>query len=243
MWFSELPFLTAVQAQNMWSMKQGVNFLAAGASNPNVGSTGSGIFSKDGPIAAIMSGTPLRRAFVAEVTKKQFWNDPTVKVQQPQRVVEDTKPEDIRMKRDKLEVYSAKHLTNLKQVSNVKEHLCYEELCCDFEIEVAHKAMMVSRSYQHFIVVFDGVRSYDGFATGGTFACAVISCLNETLASCGLRFDAEDAIEQDLTFEAIRISGRFRSTDDILALPNTVDHKLLPLPHNSYQFEEGKEEG
>lgn len=243
MWFSELPFLTAVQAQNMWAMKQGVNFLAAGASNPNVGSTGSGIYSKDGPITAVMSGTPLRRAFLAEVTKKQFWHELTTKVQQPQPDVEDTKPEDIRMKRDKLEVYTAKHL-DLKQTPKVQENLCYEELCCEFEIQVSHRAVSGERrSYQHFVVAFDGVRSYDGFATGGTIACALITCLNETLASCGLRFDAEDEIEQDLTFEAIRISGRFRSTDDVLLLPNTVDNKLMPLPHNSYKFEEGKDEG
>ncbi|XP_018321622.1 vanin-like protein 2 isoform X2 [Agrilus planipennis] len=43
MWFSELPFLTALQAQEQWAYENDVNFLAAGANNPAVGSGGSAI--------------------------------------------------------------------------------------------------------------------------------------------------------------------------------------------------------
>lgn len=60
MWFSELPFLNAVQPQFSWAFKHNVNFLAAGANLPQIGSTGSGIFhGKAGSLTSVMAGTPL----------------------------------------------------------------------------------------------------------------------------------------------------------------------------------------
>jgi len=43
-WFSELPFLTAVQTQQYWAHSLDVNLLAAGANYPRYASTGSGIY-------------------------------------------------------------------------------------------------------------------------------------------------------------------------------------------------------
>lgn len=55
-WYSELPFLTAVQIQQAWAQRFQVNFLAAGANNPSIGSTGTGIYhSTFGPITAHMA--------------------------------------------------------------------------------------------------------------------------------------------------------------------------------------------
>lgn len=45
MWYSELPFLTALQVQQMFAQETNVNFLAAGANYPRRGSGGSGIYS------------------------------------------------------------------------------------------------------------------------------------------------------------------------------------------------------
>lgn len=51
MWYSELPFLTALQVQQMFAQETNVNFLAAGANNPSKGSGGSGIYhGVNGPI-------------------------------------------------------------------------------------------------------------------------------------------------------------------------------------------------
>lgn len=56
MWFSELPFLTAIQAQQGWAYKNRVNFIAAGASFPMIGSTGTGIYhGKSGALDAVMN--------------------------------------------------------------------------------------------------------------------------------------------------------------------------------------------
>lgn len=62
-WFSELPFLTALQAQQAWAYANNVNLLAAGGSNPSVGSTGSGIYhGTHGLLAAGIYPTPIRLA-------------------------------------------------------------------------------------------------------------------------------------------------------------------------------------
>ncbi|CAH1978067.1 unnamed protein product [Acanthoscelides obtectus] len=43
-WFSELPYLTALQTQHMWAQENDVVLLTAGANTPHVGSGGTGIF-------------------------------------------------------------------------------------------------------------------------------------------------------------------------------------------------------
>lgn len=242
MWFSELPFLSAVQAQHMWATKHKLNFLGAGASNPDVGSTGSGIYSRDGPIKAVMAGTPLRQILVAEVPKKQYWEDPEIAhLFQPGESFT-PKVDEVFMKRDHLNVYSSKLINFADGASTVHENLCYKDgLCCDFEIKVNKWAASTVNNYKYFITVFDGVRSYDGVATGGTVACAIMSSVNETIEGAGVQFASGAATVQDVIFDSIRISGKFRSTPDILMLPNTVDHRLMPLPHDLYAYEEGQD--
>ncbi|VEN39431.1 unnamed protein product, partial [Callosobruchus maculatus] len=43
-WFSELPYLTALQAQHMWAQENDVVLLTAGANTPHTGSGGTGMF-------------------------------------------------------------------------------------------------------------------------------------------------------------------------------------------------------
>lgn len=242
MWFSELPFLTATQAQAMWTVKQRVNFLAAGAGNPSYGSTGTGIYSKQGAIKTVMSGNPLRKVLVAEVPKKQFWNDQDLQ-DKFTYIPNDfsTNDEQVFLKRDHLDVYSAQYLDFAgATAASITENLCYDDdLCCKFDIKASKRTVKdTSSTYKYFLVVFDGVRSYDGFATGGIFTCALISCLNSTLASCGKRFEPTVEVEQEYTFDMITIEGDFRTNDDNLALPNTLDRQLNPLLTNAYTFEE-----
>ncbi|XP_063220854.1 vanin-like protein 2 isoform X2 [Bacillus rossius redtenbacheri] len=70
-WFSELPFLTSVQAQSQWASAMDVNMLAAGYSKPSVGSTGSGIYNgRRGPLATVFSAVDTSKLLVATVQKK-----------------------------------------------------------------------------------------------------------------------------------------------------------------------------
>ncbi|GBP27062.1 Vanin-like protein 1 [Eumeta japonica] len=58
MWFSEMPYLTAVQIQEDYAYAQNVNFLAAGANNVRVGSA-----------ASVMPGTDTTELLVERVPK------------------------------------------------------------------------------------------------------------------------------------------------------------------------------
>lgn len=240
MWFSELPFLTAVQAQGMWATKNRVNFLAAGANYPRVGSTGSGIYSKDGPLTAIMSPVEQRKLLVAEVLKRQYWDSDTRDYVPP--VPEYTQSEllNLTLKRDHLDVYSSQ-IINLNEAIN--KRLCYGKLCCSFQITATRLDVSPNaKSYKYRMFVFDGVRTYDGFASGGTFACALVSCTSDELGTCGQRFDKADLVEPDFLVESLEITGNFRSNENILSMPNTNSLEgLYPIPQSEYVYEESSD--
>lgn len=68
MWFSELPFLTALQAQQMFSVATNVNFLSSGANSPVRGSGGTGIFQGvHGPVIYDYVETGGTKVYIAEV--------------------------------------------------------------------------------------------------------------------------------------------------------------------------------
>nr|CAD7576104.1 unnamed protein product [Timema californicum] len=71
-WFSELPFLTAVQGQAQWSHAMDANLLASGYSEPSVGSTGSGIYGgRSGALVTLMASTNTSQLLIATVPKKK----------------------------------------------------------------------------------------------------------------------------------------------------------------------------
>lgn len=77
MWFSEIPFLTALQVQQMFAQATNVNFLAAGANDPGRGSGGSGIYQGiHGPIVYDYLEVGGSKVHVAEVGNNS-WNQQT----------------------------------------------------------------------------------------------------------------------------------------------------------------------
>lgn len=248
MWFSELPFMSAVQTQNMWTAGVGgVNLLAAGANDPRIGSTGSGIFSRDGPIASIFTGVNgTRRILVAEVPKTEYWEDAEVQETFTRIAEEKEEVASVRLGTDDLSVYATKLLSfPTEGVSKTKESLCHGALCCDFEMVVVRreKESKGGQFYRHSIVVFDGVRNYGGSASGGVFTCALITCLNATLDSCGRMYDLSvEELAAQVQFQELKVSGRFRWTKDMQAMPNTMDYGLSPLRRQEYVFKVEKHE-
>lgn len=70
MWYSEMPFLTAVQVQHSWALTNNINLLAAGANNPAVGSTGTGIFAgRKGSLISVMEAMNATNLYTATVPK------------------------------------------------------------------------------------------------------------------------------------------------------------------------------
>lgn len=70
LWFSQLPFLTSLQAYQAFSYYHNVNLLAAGTSSPSVGASGSGIFNgKCGLLTSIISHLPSITILIANVSE------------------------------------------------------------------------------------------------------------------------------------------------------------------------------
>lgn len=81
-WFSELPFLTAVQEQAAWSYRTNANMLASGMNDVIRGSTGSGIYAGNrGPVIVLQSLQPGSRLLNAKLYKqgKQGISDGMIK--------------------------------------------------------------------------------------------------------------------------------------------------------------------
>lgn len=104
MWFSEMPFLTAVQVQQNWAYTNNVNFLAAGANNPAVGSTGTGIFAaRQGSLISVMEGKADTRLYTATVPKRNFTQQPITETY-VRYDKNEMKP--LKLKRDQLDKYA-----------------------------------------------------------------------------------------------------------------------------------------
>ncbi|PSN42774.1 Vanin-like protein 1 [Blattella germanica] len=233
-WFSELPFLTAVQEQVAWSRGLGVNFLGSGYNNPSGGSTGSGIYSpKQGVLTSIMATTRTTKLLVASVPKlsSQSTNVPPT----PAKIIthaEATVSKDdstgISMKKDFLLSYITFLLPN--NLVPVKKTLCYGDLCCDFDVKFSSES---KSGYFYRLAVFDGVRSFT-YATGGLQICALIFCEDETISSCGVELkDPEQS--SSATFDHINITGNF-NLEHAMQLPNTLLTGYDVLSPTKYNF-------
>jgi hypothetical protein len=237
--------LTAIQAQASWSHGLDVNFLAAGYNNPTVGSTGSGIYAgKEGPIVAIMPTVHTTQLLVATVPKKTkpiLKNSSNVDfvTTKPYRNVFSNRLYNnnpgIQMKRDFLEPYKTLLLTEEESFS---EHtLCHDELCCDFQV-VMHKDGLGQSSwakgYVYRLAVFDGIRSYT-YATGGVQICALISCTDKNLSSCGYELEGSEQENFGTVFDYIHISGNFRLNRS-MQLPDMLVQGYSVLSSDAFQF-------
>ncbi|XP_055845560.1 vanin-like protein 2 isoform X2 [Episyrphus balteatus] len=238
MWFSELPFLTAVQYQQSWAYSYDVNLLAAGASNPSVGSTGSGIYAgRNGAIVSVMKSSPERKLYVAKVPKKGFKESESVPVKQLQIRKKRTITsymKNLLVKRDpQLDTFTSSPLNK----SANHDNLCHKDLCCHFHYKTTILTPIAnSRSYQYRLAVFDGDRIYEGIKPLGWSVCSILACINNTIQGCALAFDEDVIVSPDLRFDHILIEANFTKTENGLIMPNSVDDSLMPLPVNSFQF-------
>ncbi len=112
MWYSELPFLTAVQLQKYWAYSQNVNLLAAGSNHPTVASTGSGIYAgRKGSLISVMEGSSSSKLYVATVPKR----GPGDNIQISEQAIRHSKYEmaSLDLWREKLESFSIRFSKSL----------------------------------------------------------------------------------------------------------------------------------
>lgn len=134
MWFSEIPFLSAVQVQQNWAFKNRVNLLAAGASNPKVGSTGTGIYAAHyGSLASTMAGTSETKLYTAIVPKR---TTPITSFNHTAIKHTPAEMKDLFLKRDQLDRYLTDPLLipSFSGPQKANKKICSDGLCCDFDI-------------------------------------------------------------------------------------------------------------
>ncbi|KAJ2942846.1 hypothetical protein O0L34_g15035 [Tuta absoluta] len=199
MWFSEMPYLTAVQIQESYAYALNVNFLASGANNVRVGSAGSGIYSgKRGALVSTMPGLPATRLLVSRVPKTPGQVDFPV----PGPIYDSPEDHDslVLISDPSLPAHSSRPLVPGFQEFTVVD----KEVSCKFTVRMNQRAGEAHYNYR--AAAFDGVRSFSGLATGGARICSVLACIGDDISSCGKRFPEykanTTAMFEELTIEA-----------------------------------------
>ncbi|XP_045539002.1 vanin-like protein 2 isoform X3 [Papilio machaon] len=237
MWFSEMPYLTAVEIQEAYTYAMNVNFLAAGANNVRVGSAGSGIYSgKAGSLISIMPGVPTTRLLVAKVPKVPG----EIKEDYPGPIRDDPKA------LDSLVLISDPSLpshTSRPLVSGSQEFtLTTNEVSCKFTVKLQLKDG--EQFYRYRAAAFSGVRSFSGMATGGNRICSVVACIGDTMDTCGKRFSSYQenttGIFEELSITAIMPTPqrvKELDADDSVFYPVSLDVAINPLKPEYYTYE------
>lgn len=227
--------LIAVQVHQGWSYGNDVNFLAAGASNPVVGSTGSGIYNgRKGILVGTMSmGRGERTLYVAQVPKYE---------DQRQRLRRETpgvprlslRP-DINLKRDYLQSYETV-MVDLSASNHLVQEVCYNEssFCCNFELKWKPVSFKEDSSHYYYrLGAYDGLRNDVVDETNELKNCALFSCIGLDIMDCGKIY----SIDSDVIFENVTITATYPKAKGFLLMPNSLTAAdIMPVPVNNFEW-------
>lgn len=181
MWFSQLPFLTGVQAQQGWAFRHDVNFLAAGSNNANVGSSGTGIYAgRAGAVKRVISSSPKSRLLVSKIDKL-----PPLVLPNGEAVDFPADLAGMQMKRDRSSYMYVRIATaTLEGIVSDNQTIDGDDGHeCRFQYKIETTAPLTEQvSYTYQMVVFKGLQS----GKRPVRICAVVACThpNDT-TSCG----------------------------------------------------------
>lgn len=248
-WISELPYLTSLQVQQMWSHENNVVLLASGGNYPRTGASGSGIYlGENGPLERVfIGGDGGTKVIVQTVTN----NESTQNVyNQSQLTDEDT--DELAKELDGfflLRDLSMDDHTSVLMNENktrILEEVCNGDsvkLCCNFDIIInRNTSTMGINRYKYHLATFNGIRSFSGLRNAGIEACGIVACLNDSLSSCGLRFRNYSEIYWPITFEKIIVEAKFLKDENRAQYPNSVLSSFRPILPKFTSWEK-KEEG
>ncbi|KAH8387831.1 hypothetical protein KR093_009725, partial [Drosophila rubida] len=239
MFNSELPFLTASQLQQGWAWTNNVNLLAAGASLPHGGITGSGIYAgQRGALARRMVGdngtVGVRQLLLARVPRT------------PDAAAADMLPVDVErrgpeqlqlvmLQQPQLQDFNSWPVA-LQNGSLQQRRLCHTDLCCSFELSLQLDAAAMQRyDYVYRLGVFVGQRSYEEAQHSAIRVCGVFACRNASVESCGQLRPPSPAAGEPATplqlprFNMLRVSGEFVQRSRRQLMPSTLSVSLYAL--------------
>ncbi|EFN79245.1 Vanin-like protein 1 [Harpegnathos saltator] len=241
-WFSEVPFLTAVQTHAGWSYAENVNFLVAGYNNPSRGNTGSGIYlGRKGIGKAIMPSILHEEVLIYEVPKMKKKTESNHHTGHSVNVDDSTLyhgkehvHDELRKKREanaidgiKLLYYKIDEFNTFLLEGNITKTLCQNDFCCDFTVEMLN----IDPTTRYRLGVFSGIRSFY-VVNASVSVCGVIQCSNQSIDSCG-------STQQSRTlFSNIDISATYHNYKKNIVMPSTLNSELYPLQTMDWSYDE-----
>ncbi|XP_052856648.1 vanin-like protein 2 [Drosophila gunungcola] len=244
MWFSQLPFLTAVQIQLGWAYANDVNLLASGASDPAMGTSGSGIYhGRSGSLERVMrQDAGERTIYVAQLPKYKG----------RRRMKRDLRDHQVatgsrfNIKRDYLENFSSEELpVESGKNGHLSKILCHGDFCCHYDLawrSLANPAEN-SSSYSYRIGIFEGWRNEKRLDVNYIRNCGLFTCSGNSIDDCGrLLPDLEHPL---VTFTHLEIRVTYPQSREFLLLPDTLLDNLLPLEPKYFEWsrQQTSEEG
>ncbi|KAH8409246.1 hypothetical protein KR009_011236, partial [Drosophila setifemur] len=247
-WFSELPFLTALQLQEGWSFGNNVNLLAADGSRPSGKTTGSGIYAgRLGRLNAQIFEQPTTRLMTAAVPKRDrvhILGDQVESLHQPKLVT--PRVTQVATYRDyNVDIFET-HLLEADFVEEIGRRLCHGSFCCEFTIRRTLTPGDSSglSTYRYRIAAYWGNETTVIRVDRSEQAtCALFACRDDTLHSCGSIFPADQGVANKHYFTEISISGSFPAAPRgrRLIMPSTLDGQFVPISASSYTWDESPE--
>ncbi|XP_022215047.1 LOW QUALITY PROTEIN: vanin-like protein 1 [Drosophila obscura] len=244
MWFSQLPFLTGVQTQLAWAYANDVNMLAAGASRPLVGSSGSGIYhGREGALTSVMvQGTGERSLHVAQVPKY-----PARRATRRRRQRRDLSgareaisSSSFTMKRDYLENYQSELLSIVaNQSGSLTRDICHEKFCCHFDMEWRPVEGGGGGTANYRLGAYDGWRNEASVDANYIRNCGLFACSGPTIEECGGLLPAEQQGPVS-AFTRLEIGATYPESSEFLLMPSTVLDSLLPLQPSQFEWSQQK---
>ncbi|KAL7743924.1 hypothetical protein ACLKA6_003146 [Drosophila palustris] len=244
-WFSELPFLGAVQLQEGWSFANDVNLLAADGSKPDGRTTGSGIYAgRQGRLEAVIFEQATTKLLKARVPKKSHYSGNAYEL--PPKILPIFRPQLVTKRYTELATHRDYNVdifqTQLLEMDflNATQRLCHNEFCCDFQ--VLRRPIGSSgdyAAYRYRLAAYRGNETtFIRVDRSEQAICAIFACTTEHLLSCGRIFPASQNVANKHYFEQIHISGVFPAAARRLIMPSTLDGVMLPLDVAQYSFVE-----
>ncbi|XP_016976711.1 vanin-like protein 2 isoform X2 [Drosophila rhopaloa] len=234
MWFSQLPFLTAVQIQLGWSYANDVNLLAAGASDPTLGTSGSGIYQgRSGSLKRVMrQDSGERSIYVARVPKYKIRR--RMKRELTRQVATNSS---FNIKRDYLENFRSEELPiESGKSGNLNKILCHGGFCCYFDLAWRSLVNPVGNqsSYSYRIGIFEGWRNAKRLDVNYVRNCGLFTCSGDSIDDCGQLLP--DLQQPLVTFTRLEIRVTYPESREFLLFPDTLLDNLLPLEPKSFEW-------
>ncbi|EDX00979.1 vanin-like protein 3 [Drosophila yakuba] len=226
MFNSELPFLTASQFQQGWAWANRVNLLASGASLPQGGISGSGIYaSQQGALARLMIADELegqRKLLLARVPLDPDEPIATDEILESER----TTPVKLKLlQQPELKNFATWELPKV-QGSSVDKRICQEDLCCEFR--ATWTLVGTQQEYNYRLGVWVGQRRYEEEQYSAIRLCGLFACTGSTVESCGLISEEQEHLqEHQVVFTKLQILGEFVQRPRRLLMPSTLSSSSL----------------